>query len=301
MSLSIAYRNSVPPVLATTACPSRVHELVDEQTGEVLDFLAGRPTQTVILAGLIHDNGLVSPLNRGTFFACRNSRGEIEGIALIGHATLFEARTEAALRALAQLAREFSSAHMILGEQDQVESFWQHYAEGGQAPRLFAREILLEQTAHVALHEQVEGLRPAVMDDLSLVVNVHAQMAYEESGVNPLETNPEAFRARCARRIERGRVWVWREGDRLIFKADVVAATPEAVYLEGVYVNPQERERGYAKRCLSQLTNTLLENVGSVSLLVNEANQSALGLYRRAGFRARGCYDTIFLRQADAA
>ena len=83
------------------------------------------------------------------------------------------------------------------------------------------------------------------------------------------------FRKRCARRIQQGRVWVAIENGRLEFKADVVSETPEVVYLEGVYVSPEHRGNGYGSRCLTQLTNHLLERTKSVCVLVNETNSAA--------------------------
>jgi len=126
-------------------------------------------------------------------------------------------------------------------------------------------------------------------------MTVHAEMAFEESGVNPLQVDPVGFRLRTSRRIERGRVWVWSEAGRLIFKTDVVAETPEVIYLEGVYVNPAERGRGHGLRCLSQLSRVLLQHASSVCLLVNERNVKALALYQRAGFKPLCRYSTIYL------
>ena len=71
--------------------------LTDGCEAEVLAFLADRPLHTVSLTGLIEDNGLVSPLNRGAFYGCRNRQGQLEGVALIGHATLMETTTYRAL------------------------------------------------------------------------------------------------------------------------------------------------------------------------------------------------------------
>src|SRR3954463_12161453 len=73
-------------------------ELTEEDRTEVLAFLAERSIHTVCMTGFIRDNGLISPYNRGTFYGCRNSEGRLEGVALIGHATLIEARTERAMR-----------------------------------------------------------------------------------------------------------------------------------------------------------------------------------------------------------
>ena len=148
----------------------------------------------------------------------------------------------------------------------------------------------------MAVHEPIAGLRRATLEDLALVMPVHAQMAFDESGVNPSELDPIGFRLRCARRIEQGRVWVWIENGRLLFKADVVSDTPEVVYLEGIYVNPEERQKGIGFRCLSQLSRQLLAHTRAIGVVVNEQNNRAVKLYKRAGFKLQSCYDTIFLQ-----
>ncbi|HEV2704743.1 MAG TPA: GNAT family N-acetyltransferase [Pyrinomonadaceae bacterium] len=287
-----------PPMTNVEASAAAVVARLDEtHTAEVLGFLAERALHTVYMMGLIRDNGIVSPLNRGTFYGCRDAAGALEGVALIGHATVVETRTDRALEAFAALAQQNSSAHLIVGEQDKIEQFWHHYSEGGQTPRLVCRELLFELSWPVAVAESVEGLRLATLADLDLILPVHAQMAFDESGVNPLEADPEGFRRRCARRIELGRVWVMVEDGTLIFKADVVSETPEAVYIEGVYVSPQARGRGYGTRCLSQLALTMLTHSRTLVLVSNEANQAAARFYRRVGFKLRGFYDTVFLQR----
>ena len=295
MTPLVAHPGTRPPLTEASA-PLTVAPLAGQHQSEVLAFLAERPLHTVIMAGFIRDNGLASPLNRGTFYGCRGRAGRLEGVALVGHATLVEARTESALAAFAGLARDSGSGHVILGEKSMVERFWDYYAAGEDSPRRLCREVLLEQRWPVAVRERVEGLRLAAPDDLGLVMPVQAEMAFEESGVNPLERDPDGFRRRCARRIEMGRVWVWAEGGRLIFKAEIITETPEVIYLEGVWVDPQERGKGYGLRCMSQLGRELLARAGSLTMLVNEGNRRALSLYGRAGYRLRGCYDTIFLQ-----
>jgi uncharacterized protein len=126
-------------------------------------------------------------------------------------------------------------------------------------------------------------------------MRIQGEMACAESGVNPLEVDPVGFRERCARRIKQGRVWVWREGGRLLFKADVISDTPEVIYVEGVHVNAEERRKGYGARCLSQLSQTLLARTGALCVLVNERSLGARAFFERAGYRLRGCYDTVFL------
>jgi len=130
---------------------------------------------------------------------------------------------------------------------------------------------------------------------------VQAEMAVEECGISPLDVDPRGFRERCARRIERGRVWLsaGAEGG-LDFKADVMAETPEAVYLEGVYVRPGARGMGLGRRCIMQLIRELLAHTRAVCLLVNESNLSAQSFYLKTGFSIRGLYETIYLHKTHA-
>jgi len=272
----------------------QVNTLTDEHRAEALDFLAARPIHTVYMAGLIRDNGLVSPLNRGSFYGYRDEEGRLAGVAIIGHITAIETTSDAALEAFAHLAQEHGQAHAILGESEMVEQFWKYYAQAGQQLRLACRETLFSQSWPVEMREPV-NLRRATLADLEQVMPVHAAMAFEECGVNPLEKDPEGFRRRTSRRIEQGRVWVLVVDGRLIFKADVISETPEATYVEGVYVNPEERGKGYGLRCMSQLGRTLLQGTRAICLLVNERNQGAHGFYRKAGYKMRGHYDTIYL------
>jgi uncharacterized protein len=273
----------------------RPHPLVDEDKAEVLQFLAARPLHTVFLAGFIHDNGLTSPMNRGTFYGVRNRDNQLEGVALIGHATLIETRSDAAIAAFARLAQKFTHASIILGEQEKTERFWSYFSQSGQTARRISRQLLFEQRWPVGARKKVNELRQAVLDDLPILLPVYAEMSAQESGVNPQEIDPQGFRNRWARRIEMGRAWVWVQDQRLVFNANVICDTTDAIYLEGIYVHPQERGRGYGLGCLSQLSSHLLRRTGSLCLLVNEQNYRAQALYRAAGFKMRGYYDSIYL------
>lgn len=275
----------------------RTEELTEDDREEVLGFLSERPIHTICMMGLIRDNGLVSPHNRGIFYSCRNSAGRLEGVALVGHATLVEARTRRASEQFALAAQCYPQAHMILGELERVEEFWNYYADEGQEMRLACRELLFELRKPAAVLGEAGGLRLATREDLELIAPVQAHLAEMESGVDPLETDPEGFRARCLRRIERRRTWVLVEGAQLVFKAEIQADTPDMVYLEGVYVAPAYRGDGIGRRCLTQLCRRLLARTKAVCLLANEENLLAQAFYRMCGFKLRGVYDTIFLRQ----
>jgi ribosomal protein S18 acetylase RimI-like enzyme len=269
--------------------------LTEADRSETLEFLAARPLQTVILSGWIRDHGIVSPFHRGGFYGCRDFQGRLTGVALIGENTLFEVRTDEALRLLAQRAREFSGIRMMMAEGEKLAKFWRCYAEAGQTPRRVCRELLFRIGEVASDADSIAELRPATAADLDQVAAVHARMVGEETGVDPLAGDGAAFRARCSDRIAQGRVWVWVRNGALIFKTDVVSETPEAAYIEGLWVSPNERGQGHGKRCLTSLCRKLLNASKAVCGFVDAENFAAQALYRRAGFVVRDDYAKIYL------
>src|ERR1044072_8997137 len=283
------------PALSSLAAPTLVTtRLTAQDEPEALRYLAERALHNAVMMGLIRDNGVDSKFNRGTFYGCRDEAGALIGVALIGHGVFIDARDEEALRQFAMLAERFPRAHMLMGEQDMVQRFWKFYAPNGQPKRRLCRESLLEINEQPSSSDRI-NLRLAHLWDLSRVVPVHAAMAFEESGVNPLQVDPDGFRQRCRRRIEKQRTWVLVEQDELVFKADIISDTPEVVYLDGVYVHREYRRKGYGSKCLTEFARTLLNRTKSVSVLVDQERQPAQAFFKQLGFVSRGLYDTIFL------
>jgi uncharacterized protein len=304
MKLQLAYNhadsqkvNSLEYIISNAVANlSRVQILTESHTQEVLGFLKVRPVHTVVMISFIQDNGLESPSNRGKFYGYRNFAGELEGVALIGHTTLVETRSEDALITLALKAKESETPiHIMMSDGNSIESFWQYYSGENQQPRLVCEERLFEIKHPVMVREAVPGLRLATAEELMPVAVAHAEVAFEESGVNPLEKDREGYLKRVLRRIEQGRVWVVFEGDKLVFKADVIAETTEVMYLEGIYVNAESRGKGIGANCLSQLSRVLLEKVKHVCLLSNVDFQQAHSAYLKAGFKSKDCCVTMFV------
>jgi ribosomal protein S18 acetylase RimI-like enzyme len=293
--------NELNHQLAPKVDTLNVDRLVNEDEAEVLEFLAQRPIHTVTMMGLINDNGIVSPFNRGTFYGCRDLNGRLEGVALVGHATLMETVSDRALAVLAQVAQKCASTHMIMGEQERVADFWGHYAAAGREQRLTCREWLFEFSWPIEAREPVSNLRRATVAELELVMPVQAELAFAESGINPLQIDPQGFRERCLRRIEQGRTWVVVEDGKLIFKADVISRTREVNYLEGIWICETRRANGCGLRFMSDLMRRLLEETKSICLLVNETNKNAQSFYRKCGFHFRATYETIFLPRLEQA
>ncbi len=304
MKLQLAYNyaenhktNSLEYIISNAvANQSRVQILTEADKQEVLEFLKVRPVHTVVMTSFIHDNGMESASNRGSFYGYRNFAGNLEGVALIGHTTLVEVRSDDALTTLALKARESETPiHIMMSDGNSIESFWQYYSNNDQQPRLVCEERLFEIKHPVMVREAVEGLRLATAEELIPIAEAHAEFAFEESGVNPLEKDREGFLKRVLRRIEQGRIWVVFNEDKLVFKSDIVAETTEVMYLEGIYVNPEYRGKGIGANWLSQLSRTLLEKVKHVCLLSNVDFQQAHHAYLKAGFKSKDCCVTMFV------
>src|SRR5207245_1831082 len=110
------------------------------------------------------------------------------------------------------------------------------------------------------------GLRPAQPRDLERLLPACAAAHELELGLDPLAPDHEGFRWRTLAQIEEGRSWVWLEDGVIRFKAEASAWTQSAVQLQQVWVDPEARRHGYAKRALADLCRLLLAQVPTVCL-----------------------------------
>ena len=272
-----------------------VVELNNSDVAEVMTFLNVRPVHTVVMASFIRDNGIISELNRGVFYAYRNREGGLEGVALIGHSTLIEARSEHAIHAFASKAKASRVAiNLIMSEADDASRFWQYYA-GEASPRLTCTELLFESSFPMLVRDCEYTIRLATQDELMQVAEAHAEVAFLESGTDPMVKDRTGFLERSARRIEMGRTFVVIEDGKLLFKADIIAEADGIAYLEGVYVAPESRGKGIGARCLSKLTLMLMGRAEKVCMLSNVGFETAHRSFTKAGFHVSGRCTTLFV------
>jgi predicted GNAT family acetyltransferase len=246
------------------------------------------------MAGLVRDNGLVSFSNRGIFFGCRGQRSELEGVALIGQKTLVETSSPDAVETFGGFLPDIGMAHLIRGERTQVGQLLEYYKVANRQPRLVRSEILLEQRRAVRGVTAEPNLRVANAEDLDNVASINANLAIAETGVDPMTRDPKGMLARTARRIAQGRVWLLTDDGETIFKADIISDTPQAIFLEGVYVRLEARRKGHGLRCLTQLARNVLTRTNTISLVVNQENKRAQAFYAKVGFEFSSHYNTAY-------
>ena len=263
---------------------------------EVLNFLKKRPVHTVAMTSFIKDNGIEGKDNRGRYYGFRNVAGKLEGVALIGHTTLIEARSDDALITFAHVARTSETPiKLMMSSGAAIERFWNYFADASQEPRLVCKELLFEIGFPFAVQTSEWNVRLAKTEELEQIAEAHAKVAFIESGVNPMEQDREGFLNRCAKRIEKERTFVVFKNGNLVFKADIVAETEDVIYLEGIYVSSDYRGRGIGAKCLAKLSMNLLNRFENISLLSNVNFASAHKMFAKAGYKNTDFCQTIFV------
>jgi ribosomal protein S18 acetylase RimI-like enzyme len=269
--------------------------LTEQERGSALDFLARRPVHTVIMAGWLRNHGVVHPQHRGTFYRTKAEDGSISGVALIGRHTCFEASSDTAIRAFAEVARTTPDIKMVFGEAARMADFWRHY---GPRPSGLTRAddvLLLENHDVYGDEEAAFDIRPAGRRELDQIVRAHAAMVYQETGIDPTAADADGFRSRCARRVEAGDVWVMLRDGELVFKTDIVSRTSQAVYIEGLWIAPRQRGRKIGKACMRGFCRRVLNGSNAVCGFVGVDNGPARALYAGAGFKIMERYEKYYV------
>ncbi len=256
----------------------------------MLAYLARAPYENVHLSDLIaHDR---SPSTRnGLFTAIDGDR--MTGVASFGRQLVLAAEPQA-LSAFAELARRRRGERMIVGPRRVVAAFWNLVRDGRPAPRL-VRERQLVMAVDAERLRRPDGaarVRIAEARDVAETVNASAQMIQHELEYDPRRTSPE-FAAGVRAMVERERWWVAQSGERLCFFCSVGPQSDATAQLQGIWVPPELRGRGYATASLSAICARLLEDVPTLSLYVNDFNAPAIALYRRVGFEHVADFQTL--------
>lgn len=275
---------------------NRLQMLTNADKSEVLEFLAKSPVHTVVMSSFIQDNGLESADNRGKFYGYRNTKGMLEGVALIGHTTLIESRSTDSLQAFALIARGSETPiHVMMSSGNTTETFWKYFAGDASQLRLVCEEMLFELNFPFLVQECKWNVRLAKAEELVQIAEAHAEVAFSESGVDPLVKDREGFLKHTLKRIEKERTFVVFENGKLLFKADIVAESADVYYLEGIYVAPEMRGKGIGASCLAKLSLELLNRKQHICLLTNVDFKSAHRSFEKAGYKNTGNCTTIFV------
>ena len=196
----------------------------------------------------------------------------------------------------ARAAATRRSASTIVGPSAAVDAFWARATrDGWEDPReVRARQPHL-QIAYDPLVEPDPQVRPSRRGDLDALYPACVAMYTEEVGVSPeYGGGAELYRARVSQLIARRWSFARYEEGRVVFKAEVACASPEAAQVQGVYVVPDRRGEGLGTRGMAAVVAQVRAQVApTVSLYVNAWNTAARAAYARVGFTESARFTTI--------
>jgi predicted GNAT family acetyltransferase len=125
--------------------------------------------------------------------------------------------------------------------------------------------------------------RPGIMDMNGLFV---LQAGYEKEEVIPrgAEFNPAACRLTLQHLMEEDQILAAELEGRLVGKINLSARSFSRCQIGGVYVHPDYRGRGIARRMIAEFIRPLLARGWGITLFVKKNNSAARAVYRGLGF-----------------
>ncbi|MBQ1110389.1 GNAT family N-acetyltransferase [Streptomyces anulatus] len=202
-----------------------------------------------------------------------------------------------AVRAFADRARRAGRrCSSIVGPAESTTRLWR-LLEPSWGP---AREVRANQPLMVteSLSADVTPdplVRRVRKDETEVLMPACVAMFTEEVGISPLAGDGGLlYQARVAELVGTGRSFARIDDGKVVFKAEIGAATPQACQIQGVWVAPEHRGKGLSETGMAAVLRYALADVAPVvSLYVNDYNTPARKAYRRVGFREVGAFMSV--------
>ncbi|MCX5163370.1 GNAT family N-acetyltransferase [Streptomyces sp. NBC_00264] len=205
--------------------------------------------------------------------------------------------TPEAVRAFADRARRAGRrCSSIVGPAEPTAQLWRLLEPGwGPAREVRANQPLMvteSPSADVTPDPLVRRIRK---DEMDVLMPACVAMFTEEVGISPLAGDGGLlYQARVAELIGAGRSFARIDDGKVVFKAEIGAATPQACQIQGVWVAPEHRGRGLSETGMAAVVRYALAEVAPVvSLYVNDYNTPARRSYARVGFKETGAFMSV--------
>jgi predicted GNAT family acetyltransferase len=226
--------------------------------------------------------------------------GELRSLCWAGANLVPVEATPDAVEAFAVRARrQGRHCSSLVGPADAVLPLWsrlEHY--WGPAREVRALQPLLALDSRPLVTPD-PAVRRGRLDELPLIVPACVAMFTEEVGYSPVAADGGAlYQAQVTSLVSAGRSYVRVDdgprGPQVVFKAELGSVTPEAVQVQGVWVEPSRRGEGLAAPGMAAVVEAVRAGVAPlVTLYVNGFNHRAIRVYAKVGFRQVGTFATV--------
>ncbi|NLG54172.1 MAG: DUF4081 domain-containing protein [Rhodococcus sp.] len=269
-------------------------QLGSKDVSDILRVFAADPVASCMVAARVEDCGLDPRMLHGELWS---RGGPQESLAFSG-ANLIPLRGSLDdLRAFADRAcRGPRMCSSIVGRAELALPLWELLELDWGPAREVRRDqplLVLTDSPACALDADVRRVRTS---ELETYLPAAISMFIEEVGIDPrAHDGGHAYRRRVAGLIAAGRAWARFEDGRVVFKAEVGSQSSKVGQIQGVWVDPQYRGRGYGAAGTAAVADAVLDSGRVASLYVNNYNQSARAAYVRVGFEQVATFATVLL------
>ena len=256
---------------------------------DIEEFLRSKPEAHSFLASRLH---ALHERSRSEAIIYRHD-GRVEGITYSGANLLPSFASSAALFATVDYLKSRSiTFSSVVGESQSVFALWNLLQPFLPPARLIRERQPLLSISSEPLIPSDPQVRVANMTDLELVITAGVEMFIGEVGEPP---HAQDFRARAIELIHEGRTFIRREGDEILFKADIGAIGAGALQIHGVWVPIEYRGRGIGSHGMASTVRLAKKFAPRACLYVNDFNLAARASYKKVGFFEVGEFASIFL------
>jgi predicted GNAT family acetyltransferase len=270
--------------------------LEPSELGAALAILESEPVANAFVTSRVQVAGL-DPWRLGGEMWGWYAEGRLRSLCYSGANLVPICATPEAVRGFADRARRAGRrCSSIVGPAEPTARLWELLRPSwGPAREVRSNQPLMvteHPPANVAPDPFVRRIRK---DELETIMPACVAMFTEEVGISPLAGDGGLlYQARVAELVGAGRAFARIEDGRVLFKAEIGAATPRACQIQGVWVDPAFRGQGLSETGMAAVVRYALADVAPVvSLYVNDYNAPARAAYRRVGFREVGAFMSV--------
>ncbi|MFD9815993.1 GNAT family N-acetyltransferase [Streptomyces sp. NPDC059080] len=261
-----------------------------------LEILDRDPVANAFVAARVQVAGL-DPWRLGGEMWGWYTGGRLESLCYAGANLVPICATPEAIRGFAERARrQGRRCSSLVGPAEATAALWSLLEPAwGPAREVRAHQPLMVTTAPSAEIAPDPYVRRIRKNEMELIMPACVAMFTEEVGISPMAGDGGLlYQARVAELVGAGRSFARVENGKVLFKAEIGAATPRACQIQGVWVDPDHRGKGLSETGMAAVLRYALADVAPVvSLYVNDFNAAARAAYRRVGFEEVGAFMSV--------
>ncbi|MGW7201550.1 GNAT family N-acetyltransferase [Streptomyces chryseus] len=266
------------------------------ELGAALAILKSEPVANAFVTSRVQAAGL-DPWRLGGEMWGWYADGRLRSLCYSGANLVPICATPEAVRAFADRARRAGRrCSSIVGPAETTRQLWR-LLEPSWGP---ARDVRPHQPLMVTEQPSPDvrpdpRVRRISKAEMEVIMPACVSMFTEEVGVSPLAGDGGLlYQARVAELVAAGRSFARIDDGKVVFKAEIGAATSQACQIQGVWVAPEFRGQGLSETGMAAVLRYALADIAPVvSLYVNDFNTAARAAYRRVGFREVGAFMSV--------